>query len=64
MVVSMIQSAKRNLSRLIARAKDEMKRLVSAKNRRSKRELGLFRGAFEVGAEFFEPLPPDELEGW
>ena len=29
-----------------------------------KREFGALRGKFSIGPEFFEPLPPDELELW
>jgi hypothetical protein len=25
---------------------------------------GMFKGEFELPASFFEPLPPEELEGW
>jgi hypothetical protein len=28
------------------------------------RRLGLFAGVFEVGPEFFEPLPEEELRLW
>jgi hypothetical protein len=29
-----------------------------------KRQFGAMRGQFEIGPEFFEPLPPDELDEW
>ncbi len=29
-----------------------------------KREFGAFRGKFAIGPEFFEPLPPEELDLW
>jgi hypothetical protein len=29
-----------------------------------KRQFGAMRGQFEIGPEFFEPLPPEELELW
>lgn len=75
MTVSTIHEAKTNLSRLIARAekgeevviargKEPVVRLVPLKKQVKKRELGMFKGEFEVGPEFFEPLPPEELEGW
>ncbi|HTD55191.1 MAG TPA: type II toxin-antitoxin system prevent-host-death family antitoxin [Silvibacterium sp.] len=75
MTVTTIHEAKTNLSRLIARAekgeevviargKEPVVRLVPVKKRPKKRELGMFKGEFEVGPEFFEPLPPEELEGW
>jgi prevent-host-death family protein len=28
------------------------------------RVQGMFKGQFEVGPAFFEPLPPEELELW
>jgi prevent-host-death family protein len=75
MAVSTIHQAKTNLSRLIARAergeevliargKEPVVRLVPVKKPANKRELGIFNGEFEVGPEFFEPLPPEELESW
>jgi len=75
MTVSTIHEAKTNLSRLIARAekgeevviargKEPVVRLVAVKKPAKKRALGMFKGEFEVGPEFFEPLPPEELEGW
>jgi hypothetical protein len=29
-----------------------------------KRVPGLFKGEFEIGSSFFEPLPPEELQSW
>jgi prevent-host-death family protein len=75
MAVASIHEAKTNLSRLIqraergeeiliARGKKPVARLVPLKQPRKKRQLGLHRGEFEVGPEFFEPLPPEELDAW
>ena len=75
MAVTSIHEAKTNLSRLIqraergeeiliARGKKPVARLVPLKQLRKKRQLGLHRGEFEVGPEFFEPLPPEELDAW
>jgi prevent-host-death family protein len=75
MAVSTIHQAKTNLSSLIARAeqgeevviargKEPVVRLVPIKKHGKKRELGIFKGEFEIGPAFFEPLPPEELEGW
>lgn len=75
MAVASIHEAKTNLSRLIqraergeeiiiARGKKPVARLVPVKKPGKKRQLGLHRGEFEVGPEFFEPLPPDELDAW
>ncbi len=38
--------------------------LVPAEVPQRKRPFGLFKGEFEIGPEFFEPLPDDELEAW
>jgi prevent-host-death family protein len=70
-----IHQAKTNLSALIAKAergeevvisrgKEPVVRLVPVKKPGKKRQLGIFKGEFEVGPGFFEPLPPEELEGW
>jgi prevent-host-death family protein len=75
MTVSTIHQAKTNLSRLIARAergeevliargKKPVVRLAPVKKPSAKRQLGLHRGEFTVGSEFFEPLPPEELDAW
>lgn len=75
MAISTIHEAKTNLSRLIeraergeeiliARGKQPVVRLTPLKKPGKKRKLGLHRGEFMVGAEFFEPLPPEELDGW
>ena len=64
MAVTTIHEAKTNLSRLIARAergeevliargKEPVVRLVPVKKAANKRELGIFKGEFEVGPEFF-----------
>ena len=29
-----------------------------------KRQFGAMRGQFSIGPEFFEPLPPEELDPW
>lgn len=75
MAVTTIHEAKTNLSRLIkraergeeiliARGKTPVVRLTPVKKPAKKRQLGLHRGEFEVGPEFFEPLPPEELDAW
>lgn len=75
MEVNTIHQAKTNLSRLIeraehgediviARGKTPVVRLVPVKAPPKKRVPGLFKGEFTVGPAFFEPLPPEELEGW
>jgi len=75
MPISTIHEAKTNLSRLIeraergeeiliARGKQPVVRLMPLKKAGRKRQLGLFKGEFQVGPEFFEPLSPEELKGW
>jgi prevent-host-death family protein len=68
--------AKTNLSKLVARAMkgEEIQitigrerkpavRLVPVEPVRGHR-LGILKGKIEVGPEFFEPLPEDELRLW
>lgn len=71
----MIHAAKTNLSRLIkdveageeviiARGKKPVARLVPIEEKKPKRQFGAMRGKVWVGPEFFEPLPPEELDAW
>ena len=75
MRIATIHEAKTNLSRLleqaergeeiiIARGKQPVARLVPIENPPTKRSLGMFRGEFVVGPEFFLPLPSGELDAW
>lgn len=72
-----IHEAKTNLSRLIekacmgeeiiiARGKDKnpVVRLVPIAGRKGRRKLGMLKGKLVVGPEFFEALPPEELDRW
>jgi prevent-host-death family protein len=70
-----IHQAKTNLSRLIeiaergeeviiSRGKQPVVRLVPVHPPAKARKPGMFKGEFQVKSEFFEPLPPEELEGW
>ena len=69
-----IHAAKTNLSRLVARAEAGEEIVIARGNKpvaklvpiapKPKRVFGALRGKFEIGPEFFEPLPPDELEAW
>ena len=70
-----IHKAKTNLSRLIelacggediviSRGSEPVVRLVPMKDERGRRQAGALRGKLQVGPEFFEPLPSDEVEGW
>jgi hypothetical protein len=38
--------------------------MIPAEVPQKKRPFGLSKGEFEIGPEFFEPLPDDELEAW
>ncbi|HTA43900.1 MAG TPA: type II toxin-antitoxin system prevent-host-death family antitoxin [Bryobacteraceae bacterium] len=75
MIVSTIHRAKTNFSRLIeraergedvviARGKQPIVRLVPIKPAPKKRIFGMFKGEFELGGGFFEPLPHEELKAW
>ena len=75
MELSTIHQAKTNLSRLIeraergeeiviARGKKPVVRLVPVAPPAGTRTPGMFKGEFEVGVAFFEPLAPEELQGW
>lgn len=70
-----IHEAKTNLSRLIARVSageeviiargpEPVARLVPLRGGKGQRRPGSLKGKFQVGAEFFEPLPAEELAGW
>jgi prevent-host-death family protein len=70
-----IHKAKTQLSRLIekackgeeiiiARGKQPVVKLVAIEKTNGKRTPGAWKGKVKVGPEFFEPLPPEELEGW
>jgi len=70
-----IHKAKTELSRLIeracrgediviARGKKPVVRLVAIEDKKGQRKPGALRGKLKVGPEFFEPLPPEELDAW
>ena len=70
-----IHQAKTNLSRLIqqasegeeviiARGSKPVARLVPVGEVKGKRQPGSCKGKLQVGPEFFEPLPSNELSGW
>ncbi len=70
-----IHKAKTELSRLIkkacageeiviARGKTPVVRLVAIENKKGQRRPGGREGKIEIGPEFFEPLPPEELDAW
>ena len=70
-----VHKAKTNLSRLIedvckgeeviiARGKKPVVRMIPINGTRGERKPGWLKGKFKVGPEFFEPLPPEELDLW
>ena len=70
-----VHAAKTNLSRLIeqacageeviiARDGQPMVRLVPVGRKEPRKQFGSMQGLIEVGPEFFEPLPADELDEW
>ena len=69
-----IHVAKTHLSRLIARV-EAGEEIVIARGRqpvaklvpiapKPKRVFGALQGKVSIGPEFFEPLPPEELDTW
>ena len=69
-----IHAAKTNLSKLVARAEAGEEIIIARGNKpvaklvpiapKPKRVFGSLRGKFEIGPEFFDPLPPEELDAW
>lgn len=70
-----IHAAKTNLSKLLAevqageeiilaRGKEPIAKLVPIQPPKKKRTPGALKGQIEIGPEFFEPLPQEELDAW
>lgn len=72
-----IHAAKTHLSRLIARAEAGEEIVIARGNKpvaklvpvskpepKPKRVPGRWKGKISIGPEFFEPLPPEELDTW
>jgi prevent-host-death family protein len=70
-----IHAAKTHLSRLIARAeageeiiiargRKPVAKLVPIETSKPRRVFGSLKGQVSIGPEFFEPLPPEELDAW
>jgi prevent-host-death family protein len=77
MTTATIFEAKTNLSKLVQKAlqgedvlitsgrdRKPVVRLVPIEPVRKNRRLGFLKGKIEIGPEFFEPLPEDELRLW
>jgi prevent-host-death family protein len=60
----LIEKACRGEEIVIARGKKPVVRLVAIEDRQGQRKPGALRGKLKVGPEFFEPLPPEELDAW
>ena len=69
-----VHAAKTHLSQLLARV-EAGEVIVIARGRtpvaklvpfapKAKREFGAMRGKISIGPEFFDPLPPEELDCW
>ncbi len=61
---SLIERAERGEEIVIARGKQPVVRLVPVKKAPKRRVPGMFKGEFELGSAFFEPLPAEELSEW
>jgi prevent-host-death family protein len=70
-----VHKAKTQLSRLIeqacqgeeiviARGSKPVVRLVAIDDARGNRKPGTLKGKIRLGPEFFDPLPPEELDRW
>jgi prevent-host-death family protein len=77
MPTATIFEAKTNLSKLVKRAlngedvritsgreRKPLVRLVPVDSQPASQRLGFLEGLGDVGPEFFEPLPEDELRRW
>ena len=75
MKIVTIRTAKANLSQLLAqveageefilaRGKTPIAKLTRYVAPGPKRESGSMRGEINIGPEFFDPLPDEELEAW
>ncbi|MGA6983970.1 MAG: type II toxin-antitoxin system prevent-host-death family antitoxin [Candidatus Sulfotelmatobacter sp.] len=60
----LIEKACRGEEIIIARGKQPVVKLVAIADARGGRKPGAWEGKVKIGPEFFEPLPPEELEGW
>lgn len=60
----LIERARAGEEVIIARGAHPVVKLVPLESKTPKRVFGVLRGELVVGPEFFEPLPPDELDAW
>lgn len=74
MAIYTVREARAQLSELIERALDGQIEIVRDGSKavqsipvpapESRRAFGALRGKIEVGSDFFDPLPPEELSAW
>ncbi len=60
----LIEEACRGEEIVIARGSEPVVRLVAIQNPKGDRKPGALKGKIHLGPEFFEPLPPEELDRW
>lgn len=60
----LIEEAERGEEVVILRGKKPVARIVPVEAAPKKRKLGIMKGEFVVGPEFFEPLSEEELKAW
>lgn len=60
----LIEKACRGEDVVIARGAKPVVRLVAIEDTRGNRKPGSLKGKIDIGREFFEPLPPEELKHW
>ena len=75
MKIITVHKAKTQLSKLIelvcngeevviARGSKPVVRLTAIEDNKGNRKPGALKGKINIGPEFFEPLPPQELDRW
>jgi prevent-host-death family protein len=60
----LIEQACRGEDIVIARGSHPVVRLVAIQTPKGDRKPGALKGKIHIGPEFFEPLPPEELDPW
>jgi len=60
----LIEKASKGEDIVIARGSKPVVRLVAIQDARGNRKPGAMKGKIKIGPEFFEPLPPEELDRW
>lgn len=60
----LIEKALKGEEIVIARGKQPVVKVLAIEKINGNRKPGAWKGKIKIGPEFFEPLPPEELEGW